>query len=121
MHSFSNRFVSHNVILCADKHCYGTYAIVLPLTYLSSLSIFQVSNPPLILSHCHDIYSQSLYYNMVSSIYTQMKLALKHPLTGHNAILEGLVGTSYRVQTILDAHHNLEHFVCKFNQRHFKH
>ena len=47
-----------------------------------------------------------------------MRLAL----TGHDAILEGLVRTSYRVQTILGAHHNLERFVevRKFNQRHFK-
>ena len=37
-------------------------------------------------------------------------------------LLEGLVGTSYRVQTILGAHHNLECFVevRKFNQRYFK-
>ena len=107
------------MILYAYKHCYGTYAIVLPLTYLRSLSIFQLSNPSLILSHCHDIYSQSLYYKMVSSIYTQMKLAL----TGHDAILEGLVRTSCRVQTILGSHHNLERFVevHKFNQRHSKH
>ena len=34
-------------------------------------------------------------------------------------LLEGRVGTSYRVQTILAAHHNLEHFVelHEFNQR----
>ena len=52
-----------------------------------------------------------------------MRLALKHPLIGHDAILEGLVRTSYRVQTIPDAHHNLECFVevPKFNQRYFKH